>query len=108
MLVHTGWGSLWLTDDKVRASAPGVGLDAARYLVEKEVVLVARTPRPPRSCRTRVRSCNPGRQLLIPRDGIYVFENLVTEELTRDRAYRFALFYAPLKLEGATDRRVTH
>src|SRR5260370_14106376 len=44
----------------------------------------------------------PVHQLLIPRNGTYIFENLVTEELARDHAYEFAFFFAPLKLKGAT------
>ena len=104
VLVHTGWGSLWLTDNaKFGASAPGVGLDAAQYLVEREVVLVGAdtwsmevVPNPNPDLQF------PVHQLLIPRNGIYIFENLATEELARDRAYEFAFFFAPLKLKGAT------
>jgi kynurenine formamidase len=44
----------------------------------------------------------PVHQLLLPRNGIYIFENLVTEELARDNGYAFAFFWAPLKLKGAT------
>ena len=41
VLVHTGWGTLWMVDNaKFNASAPGIGLEAARYLVEREVVMV--------------------------------------------------------------------
>jgi kynurenine formamidase len=104
VIVHTGWGSLWLKDNaKFGASAPGIGLDAGRYLVEREVVLVGSdtwatevVPNPNPELQF------PVHQLLIPRNGIYIFENLVTEELARDRAYEFAFFFAPLKLKGAT------
>jgi kynurenine formamidase len=104
VLVHTGWGSLWLADNaRFGGSAPGVGLDAARYLVEREVVLVGSdtwatevVPNPDPDLQF------PVHQLLIPRNGIYIFENLATEELARDRVYEFAFFYAPLKLKGAT------
>ena len=41
-------------------------------------------------------------QLFIARNGIYIFENLVTEELARDSAYEFAFVFAPLRLKGAT------
>ena len=44
----------------------------------------------------------PVHQLLIPRNGIYIFENLRTEELARDRVYEFAFFFAPLRLKGAS------
>lgn len=104
VLLHTGWGSLWLTDNaKFGASAPGIGLEAAEYLVDREVVLVGAdtwsmevVPNPNPELQF------PVHQLLIPRNGIYIFENLVTEDLARDRAYEFAFFFAPLKLKGAT------
>jgi kynurenine formamidase len=104
VLVHTGWGSLWLTDNaRFGGSAPGIGLDAARYLVEREVVLVGSdtwatevVPNPDPDLQF------PVHQLLIPRNGIYIFENLLTEDLARDGVYEFAFFFAPLKLKGAT------
>jgi kynurenine formamidase len=104
VLVHTGWGSLWLADNaQFGASAPGVGLDAAQYLVDREVVLVGSdtwatevVPNPNPELQF------PVHQLLIPKNGIYIFENLVTEDLARDRVYEFAFFFAPLKLKGAT------
>jgi len=39
---------------------------------------------------------------LIARNGIYLHENLMTEELARDRVYEFAYIFAPLRLKGAT------
>jgi kynurenine formamidase len=104
VLVHTGWGSLWLKDNaKFNASAPGVGLEAARYLVEREVVMIGAdtwsmevVPNPNPDLQF------PVHQLLIPRNGVYIFENLATEDLARDRVYEFAFFFAPLKLKGAT------
>jgi kynurenine formamidase len=104
VLVHTGWGSLWLADNaKFNSGAPGIGLEAARYLVEREVVMVGSDtwateviPNPDPALQF------PVHQLLIPRNGIYIFENLATEDLARDGVYEFAFFFAPLKLKGAT------
>jgi kynurenine formamidase len=104
VLIHTGWGGLWIKDNaKFTASAPGVGLAAAQYLVDREVVIVGSdtwatevVPNPDASL------AFPVHQLLIPRNGIYIFENLLTEELARDNAYEFAFFFAPLRLKGAT------
>jgi kynurenine formamidase len=104
VLVHTGWGALWLADNaKFNSGAPGIGLDAGRYLVEREVVLVGSdtwatevVPNPNPELQF------PVHQLLIPRNGIYIFENLMTEELARDAVYEFAFFFAPLKLKGAS------
>ena len=104
VLVHSGWGTLWMVDNaKFGASAPGIGLEAARWLVEREVVMIGAdtwsmevVPNPNPQLQF------PVHQLLIPRNGIYIFENLATEELARDRVYEFAFFFAPLKLKGAT------
>ena len=104
VLVHTGWGSLWLMDNtKFVASAPGIGLAAAQFLADREVVLVGSdtwstevVPNPNPALQF------PVHQLLIPRNGIYIFENLATEDLARDNAYEFAFFFAPLRLKGAT------
>jgi kynurenine formamidase len=104
VILHTGWGSLWKVDNAAfGATAPGIGLEAAQYLVEREVVMIGAdtwsmevVPNPNPDLQF------PVHQLLIPRNGIYIFENLETEELARDRAYEFAFFFAPLKLKGAT------
>jgi kynurenine formamidase len=104
VLFHTGWGSLWMKDNpQFAAKAPGIGLSAAQYLVDREIVLAASdtwavevVPNPDAAL------AFPVHQLLIPRNGIYIFENLVTEELARDAAYEFAFVFAPLRLKGAT------
>jgi kynurenine formamidase len=104
VLLHTGWGQLWLKDNaKFSGSAPGIGLEAARYLVERQVVMLGAdtwsmevVPNPNAELQF------PVHQLLIPRNGIYIFENLDTEGLARDRVYEFAFFFAPLRMKGAT------
>ena len=104
VFVHTGWGSLWVKDNaRYTANAPGIGVAAAQYLVEREVVLVGAdtwavevVPNPDASL------AFPVHQLFLPRNGIYIFENLATEDLARDGAYEFAFFFAPLRLKGAT------
>ncbi len=96
--------ALWNVDNAAfGATSPGIGLEAAQYLVEREVVLVGSdtwamevVPNP------NAELAFPVHQLLIPRNGIYIFENLLTEELARDRVYEFAFFFAPLKLKGGT------
>jgi kynurenine formamidase len=104
VLIHTGWGELWLKDNAAfGADAPGIGLAAAQYLADREVVIVGAdtwsvevVPNPDANL------AFPVHQLLLARNGIYIFENLVTEELARDRVYEFAFTYAPLRMKGAT------
>ena len=104
VFIHTGWGALWVKDNGgYTANAPGIGIGAAQYLVEREVVLVGAdtwavevVPNPDASL------AFPVHQLFLPRNGIYIFENLATEDLARDGAYEFAFFFAPLRLKGAS------
>lgn len=104
VLIHTGWGSLWMKDNaKYLASAPGLGVAAAQLLADEEVSVVGAdtsgvevSPNPDRSLAV------PVHQLLIARNGIYLHENLATEELARDGVYEFAYMFAPLRLKGAT------
>jgi kynurenine formamidase len=104
VLIHTGWGSLWKKDNaRYLGSAPGLGLAAAQLLADKEVTVVGAdtsavevSPNPDKSLAA------PVHQLLIARNGIYLHENIVTEDLARDEVYEFAYIFAPLRLKGAT------
>jgi kynurenine formamidase len=88
---------------KYLAGAPGIGLAAAQLLADAEVVVVGGdssavevSPNPNASLAA------PVHQLLITRNGIYLHENLATEELARDAVYEFAYVFSPLRLKGAT------
>jgi len=104
VLIHTGWGSLWMKDNaRFVASAPGIGVAAAQFLADAEVVVVGADtwgvevmPNPDSSLSA------PVHQLLLARNGIYLHENLITDDLARDNAYEFMYSYAPLRLKGAT------
>jgi kynurenine formamidase len=104
VLIHTGWGSLWKKDNaRYLGSAPGLGVAAAQLLADKEVTVVGAdtsavevSPNPDKSLAA------PVHQLLIARNGIYLHENIVTEDLARDEVYEFAYIFAPLRLKGAT------
>ena len=104
VLLHTGWGALWKVDnERYLASSPGLGVPAAEWLAEREIVMVGAdnwgievSPNPDSSLAA------PVHQIMLTRNGIYQFENLATEELARDRVYEFAFFFAPVPLAGAT------
>jgi len=104
VLIHTGWGSLWMKDNaKYIQSAPGLGVGAAQFLADEEVTMVgADTWGIEVSPGADTSIAGPVHQLLIARNGIYLHENLNTEELARDNAYEFAYFFSPLRLKGAT------
>ena len=103
VLIHTGWGALWMEDNaRFRASAPGIGMEAAQFLVDQEIVMVGSdtwgtevVPNPDASL------AFPVHQLLMAKNGIYNMENLATEVLADRQANEFVFVYAPLPLKGA-------
>jgi kynurenine formamidase len=104
VLIHTGWGSLWMKDNATfLQNSPGIGLAAAEWLVEREIVLAGSDnwgvevfPNPDAQLSA------PVHQLFLAKNGIYLLENLATEELAKDGVYEFAFVFAPLRLKGAT------
>ena len=104
VLIHTGWGALWMKDNaRYLQSSPGIGLAAAQFLADREVTVVGAdnwgvevSPNPDASLSA------PVHQLLLARNGIYLHENLATEALARDAAYEFAYVFVPVPLKGAT------
>jgi kynurenine formamidase len=104
VLIHTGWGSLWMKDNaKFGATEPGIGLAAGQFLADAEVVVVGADtwgvevmPNPDSTLSA------PVHQLLLAKNGIYLHENLITADLARDNGYEFMYTYAPLRLKGAT------
>lgn len=104
VLIHTGWGSLWMKDNqKYGQTCPGIGVGAAQFLADSEVTLVGAdnwsvevNPNPNASLGA------PVHQLLLTRNGIYLHENLNTADLARDGVYEFAYIFVPVPLKGAT------
>ncbi len=104
VLIHTGWGALWMKDNaKFMGNAPGIGVAAAQFLADSEVTVVGAdtsavevSPNPDKDL------VAPVHQLLITHNGIYLHENVATEELARDDVYEFAYIFSPLRLKGAT------
>ncbi len=104
VLIRTGYGQLWMKDNTAYgAGEPGIGMDAARWLCERKIVLVgadtwATEVVPPEDPDRPF----PVHQELLIRHGIYNLENLDLEGLARDKVYEFAFVFAPLRLKGAT------
>lgn len=104
VLIHTGWGALWMKDNaKYIQTCPGLGVEAAQFLANAEVTAVGAdnwgvdvSPNPNPSLTA------PVHQLLLARNGIYLHENLNTADIARDGVYEFAYIFTPLLLKGAT------
>ena len=100
---HTGWGELWMVDDRYYDTEPGPGITAIKWLVEKNIVLTgadnwATEAMPGEDPLMR----GAGHQWLMNRSGVYNLENLDLSGLAEDEVYEFAFIFAPLKLKGAS------
>jgi kynurenine formamidase len=102
VLFYTGWLTLVGKDDKRYISGePGLGKEGAEYLASKEVVAVGAD-----SWGLEAIPFEPGvgifevHQILIPRNGIYILENINTADLVRDRAYEFMFVLGASKITG--------
>ncbi len=104
VFIRTGHSKLWIADNETYNSGqPGIGLEAAHWLVKQNIVLVGSDnwgievdPPPNRNRPIEVH------QHMITKNGIYFLENLDLEELADEGVYEFAFIFAPLRLKGAT------
>lgn len=104
VLIHTGWGRLWGKDNqKFLSGEPGIGIEAAKWLVKKNVAIVGGdsismevVPNPNPKLAYNVH------QLLLTFNGIYIMECVPTERLADDKVTEFAFSYTPVPIKGAT------
>jgi kynurenine formamidase len=104
VLFHTGWSALWNVDNVRFASGePGIGMEAAMWLADKGVAMVGAdtwavevVPNPDGV------SAFPVHQEFLVRRGIFIMENVATEDLAADGVYEFAFSFAPMRIKGAT------
>jgi len=102
VIFHTGWLSFVGKDDKRYLSGePGLGKEGAEYLAGKEVVAVGAD-----SWGLEVIPFEKGvgvfevHQILIPKNGIYILENIATAGLAADKAYEFMFVLGHSKITG--------
>lgn len=108
ILVHTGWGTLWGTDNaRYQRSSPGLGTASAEWLARHDPLLVGAdnsaveiSPNPDPQL------AGPVHQILLVINGIHLLENVRLDELAAKRVYEFALIVQPLKIEGGTGSTV--
>jgi len=103
LLLHTGWLSM-ASEDPARflKSEPGLTAEAAEYVSSLGIVAVGADTWGveviPSSNHTEV---FPVHQVLLPKHGVFIIENVVTQELARDAVYEFMFVLAVPRFEGA-------
>jgi kynurenine formamidase len=100
VLIRTGFVKLLYSGNRAFTDAiAGLGLDAARLLLERGMILAGADnmtveAMPPVD--------HPVHRLLLVRNGVTHLENLYLEDLAASKIYEFLLIVTPLRLQGAT------
>ena len=102
VLFYTGWQALVGKDDKrFIGGEPGLGKEGAEYLASKQVVAVGAD-----TWGLEVIPFEKGvgvfevHQILIPKNGIYILENIDTTELVKDKAWEFMFVLGASRFTG--------
>ena len=102
VLFYTGWLKLLGKDNKrFGSAAPGLGREGARYLASLQIAMVGADTW---SFEVIPSEKDAGafevHQILIPRNGIYILENVNTEEMVKDQAWEFLFTLGPARITG--------
>ena len=103
VVYSTGWTKLIGKDNKrYNTGEPGLGVDGAKYLASLGVAMVGADTWGlevlPFEQNTGVFEVH---QILLPLNGIYILENMNTEEMVKDQAWEFLFTLGPSRITGA-------
>ena len=98
-----GWSKYWAEPEKYNRPAPGIGMEVAKWVVEKKAAMVG-------SDQSGLEVSGgadsdlaiPVHQFLITQNGIWNLENLDFSALAADRVYQFLFIFTPIRFKGAT------
>lgn len=105
VLIHTGWGRHFMTDNaKYVSGEPGIEIDAARWLTGQGVVAIGAD-----NMAVEVLPAEKHPEILMPvhqhclaEAGVYLVENVALDALAKAGIYSFCLSMVPVKFKGAT------
>ncbi len=98
-----GWSKLWGYPEQYNVNPPGIGLEVAAWIIEKQASMVGADTWP-----TEVvpnpdpRLMYPVHQELVTKNGIFNLENMVFDDLARDGVYEFLFILTPIRFKGGT------
>ncbi|MGW0022858.1 cyclase family protein [Rhodococcus sp. NPDC003383] len=107
VLIRTGWLEDYLTNQGEMMPQPGIGLEAAAFLAEKDVALVGSDNAAIEPIPFDQNVYLGGHIILLVEHGIYLVENMNLAELAADKCYEFLLTIGALKITGGTASPVT-
>ena len=108
VLIHTGWGKLYGSDNaRYTKTAPGIGVAAAEWLAKQDPILVGADNWPVEVAPNPDKQVSlPVHQIMLVAHGIFLLENLKLDEMAAKRVHEFAFTMQPLRLKGGTGSTV--
>ncbi len=105
VLIQTGWGRFFMTDnDRYVHGEPGIDIEAARWLTGQDVVAIGADNMAlevlPGS--NHPEAIMPVHQHCLAEAGVYIIENVRMDEVLAAGRASFCFMLAPVKLKGAT------
>ncbi len=103
VLFYTGWTKLIGKDNKrYNTGEPGLGVEGAKYLASLGVAMVGADTWGLEAVPFEKNEGVFGvHQVLLPLNGIYILENMNTEEMVKDQAWEFLFTLGPSRITGA-------
>lgn len=104
VLIRTGQAQHYENADHYLDNYPGIGLDAVKWLVEDQGIMLLGADNLSFEAFPPERKDNwvPVHTYLLAEKGVMFIEQLYLEELARDKVFEFAFIAASLKLKGAS------
>ena len=101
VIFHTGWLSkIWTDKATYLSKQPGLGVDGARYLIRKGVVLIGIDARTIEAHPADYREIAPVHQELLTKNGVYILEHMDTRAMHKDKVNEFLFVLGIPKLRG--------
>ncbi|MBP1325986.1 kynurenine formamidase [Leucobacter exalbidus] len=107
VLIRTGWLEDFLDNQSDLLPQPGIGLEAAAFLADKDVAIVGSDNSAIEPIPFDQNIYLGGHIILLVENGIHLIENLNLRELAADKCYEFFLSIGALMITGATASPVT-
>lgn len=103
LLFRYGWSALWDQPEAYNTNPPGIGLEVARWIAEKEATMIGSDS----WCSEVIPNPEPGQsfpvhQELLMKNGIFNLENMRFDELVADGVTEFLFIVTPIRFKGAT------
>ncbi len=103
LFFNYGWSALWGDEATYNTNPPGIGLEAAAWIIEQKPSMIGSD----QWCTEVIPNPDPKltfpvHQELITKNGIFNLENMVFTDAIADGAYEFLFIFTPTRFKGGT------